>query len=192
MYHKAMCAGGWCGRWKVGSTVPPPTICSLTARLQVMLLGEGVSAELYNRRRGSQVEADASYHRPLLPSEYSQLWRTLCGINTNPVGLAAPRFPSRPHGTKSPCWCRKLWAGSKGQLPRSNCWLNLGRGFYFSKLISLAENITARKIPSEQNMLLPRGGSMNYKSGIWQMNGRHTEILCMWLITLKSKIIFLQ
>lgn len=73
MYHKAMCAGGWCGRWKVGSTVPPPTICSLTARLQVMLLGEGVSAELYNRRRGSQVEADASYHRPLLPSEYSQL-----------------------------------------------------------------------------------------------------------------------
>lgn len=53
--------------------MPPPTICSLTARLQVMLLGEGVSAELYNRRRGSQVEADASYHRPLLPSEYSQL-----------------------------------------------------------------------------------------------------------------------
>lgn len=59
------------GRW--GPQCPPPTICSLTARLQVMLLGEGVSAELYNRRRGSQVEADASYHRPLLPSEYSQL-----------------------------------------------------------------------------------------------------------------------
>lgn len=62
-----------------------------------------------------------------------------------------------------------------------------------SKLISLAGNRTAPKIPSFRTKhSSPQGGSMNEKAGIWQMNGRHIEIQGIWLITLKSEIIFIQ
>lgn len=73
-----------------------------------------------------------------------------------------------------------------GQLIRSNFRLNLGQDLLVNQFHSQETERHQKYLPSEQNILLPRE-----EAGIWQMNGR-VEIQGIWLIILKSEIIFVQ
>lgn len=109
-------------------------------------------------------ETDASYLRPVLAHRIFAALKEHSAVSAAQIPELATREEKKKKRTS--LLAQKPPGRERGPINQVKLPTRPGMRLLFSKLISLAASRTAPKIPSEQNMPLPMGGSMNYKSGI--------------------------